>query len=160
MALVWDDSLLLGLEEVDLQHKSIFEQFARFSEAIQEGSPEDILQEMVVFLSEYAQFHFATEEKIMAEYDYPKLEEQRREHADFSRTVKAFRSRVEQEGVSHDMAIDMNGKLFRWVALHIRSHDREMVDYVRERENDVTAKIRPTRTSGGGYLVIWCVTVG
>lgn len=133
MALVWDDSLLLGLEEVDLQHKSIFEQFARFSEAIQEGAPENILQEMVVFLSEYAQFHFATEEKIMAEYDYPKLEEQRREHTDFSRTVKAFRSRVEQEGVSHDMAIDMNGKLFRWVALHIRNHDREMVDYVRER---------------------------
>lgn len=135
MALAWDDSLLLGLDEVDRQHRSIYEQFARMSEAVQEGSPEDMLQEMIVFLSEYAQFHFATEEKIMADFEYPKLDEQRREHADFSRTVEDFRARLEQEGVSHEMAIDMNGKLFRWVALHIRNHDREMVDFVKERMN-------------------------
>lgn len=33
------------------------------------------------------------------------------------------------------MAIDMNGKVFRWVAMHMRNHDREMVCFVKKRMN-------------------------
>ncbi len=133
MALQWDDSLLLGHEEIDNQHRSIFAQLEKLSQAVQAGSPESILEELAIFLFEYTRVHFATEDKVMVEYDYPRIEEQRQEHGEFSRVANDLKSRIGLEGISREMAIEMSGKLFRWVVQHIKNHDRDMVNYVKER---------------------------
>lgn len=132
MRSLWDDSLLLGFDEIDNQHKSIFAQFEKLSNAVQEGSPESILEELAVFLFDYTHVHFATEDRIMVEYSYPKIEEQRQEHGEFSRVVNDLKSKIEKDGILREMAIDMSGKLFRWVIQHIRNHDKEMVEFVKE----------------------------
>jgi len=132
MALQWDNSLLLGHEEIDHQHKSIFAQLEKLSNAVQEGTPEVMLEELAEFLFEYTHVHFATEDKIMMEYHYPGIEEQRREHGEFSRVANDLKSKIEKEGISREMAIEMSGKLFRWVVQHIKNHDKAMVNYVKE----------------------------
>lgn len=139
MALQWDETLLLGHEEIDGQHRSIFIQLENLSNAVQDGSPESILEELAGFLFEYTRVHFATEDRIMVEYDYPRLEEQRQEHDEFSRVATDLKTRIEREGISREMAIEMSGKLFRWVVQHIRNHDRDMVNYVKEQLGAVHA---------------------
>jgi hemerythrin len=34
MGLVWDETFVLGIDEVDQQHRSIVEHFTKFSEAV------------------------------------------------------------------------------------------------------------------------------
>jgi hemerythrin-like metal-binding protein len=68
----------------------------------------------------------------MVEYNYPRIEEQRQEHAEFSRVASELKSRIELEGITREMAIEMSGKLFRWVVQHIKNHDRDMVNYVKK----------------------------
>lgn len=132
MALQWDETLLLGIEEIDNQHKAIIENFEKLSEAAQQGKSMDIVEELAVFLFDYARMHFTTEDKIMVEYRYPKIEIQRHEHGEFTRDANELKRKIEQDGASKEVAIEATGKLLRWIINHIKKHDREMVAYVKE----------------------------
>jgi hemerythrin len=132
MALQWDESLVLGFDEIDDQHRSIFAHFEKLSEAIQEGSSKEIIEQLAKFLFEYAHVHFANEDRIMVEYKYPRIETQRKEHGEFTRDANDLQRRLEQEGATRELAIETTGKLLRWIIQHIKKHDREMVEYVKE----------------------------
>lgn len=131
MSLKWDKSLELGFSEIDQQHRSIFERFDDLSKASMQGRGDEILKELSSFLHDYAEQHFACEEKIMVEYNYPAIEVQRREHADFTRYVNEFKTRIEQDQTTRELAIEVTGRLLRWIVQHIRRHDRELVEYIK-----------------------------
>lgn len=133
MALQWDQSFVLGIDEIDQQHRTIVEQFASFSEAIQAGTAQTELSDMANFLVTYAQQHFATEEGYMERYEYPGIAEQRHEHLEFTADAHELLSRLEEDGASRELAVAMAGKLVRWVIQHVRNHDRVMVDFVKKR---------------------------
>ena len=133
MALTWDDSFLLGITDIDEQHRTIIEQFTSFSEAIQSGTAKEKLHDTAHFLVKYAGEHFALEETYMERYDYPKIAEQRREHQEFSSYAVELLQKVEEDGASRELALALSGKMIRWVIQHIRNYDHEMGDYVRER---------------------------
>ena len=133
MSIQWDDSLILGIEEIDNQHQSIVGHFSKLSEAAQSGAGKELIEEIAFFLIDYAQLHFATEDRYMVEYGYPRIDEQRREHEEFTRDAGEFKRRIEQEGASREVAIAVSGKLVRWIIHHIRNHDREMVSFIKER---------------------------
>lgn len=132
MSVHWDESLILGFEEIDNQHKSIFDHFEKLSDAVQQGKSNEVIRELSDFLFDYARMHFATEDEIMVVYGYPKLDVQRHEHGEFSRDSIERKNRIEQEGATREVAIEAMGKLLRWIVRHIKQHDREMVAYVKE----------------------------
>ena len=65
MSLQWDESLVLGIEEIDNQHRAIFEQFEKLAEAVQQRKSNEFIEQLANLLLEYAHVHFNTEEKIM-----------------------------------------------------------------------------------------------
>lgn len=132
MSLQWDESLELDFDEIDNQHKSIFEHFEKLSEAAQQGKSKEVIEELAVFLFDYAHLHFIAEDKIMVEYKYPKIEVQRHEHGEFARDANELKRKIEQDGATREVAIVATGKLLRWLVQHIKKHDREMVAYVKE----------------------------
>ncbi len=136
MGLVWDESFVLGIEEIDQQHRSIVEHFTNFSEAVQDGSAKEVLAEMATFLVEYAALHFATEDRYMQRYNYPRIEEQHSEHDDFTRDAENLVKKIQEEGASRELSIALTGKMVRWVIQHVRNHDRDMVNFVKERMAD------------------------
>ena len=132
MALTWDESFVLGIDEIDHQHQSIVEHFGKFSTAIQEGCATELLLDMATFLDGYAKEHFATEERIMEKYHYPRIAEQRHEHAEFTRDADELLRRIVNEGASREIAAELAGKMVRWVIQHIRNHDHAMAEFVKE----------------------------
>ena len=136
MSLRWGESMVLGIDEIDSQHKNIIDRFAALSEAFQAGSGTEQITEMIEFLEGYAQEHFPLEDSYMLKYAYPKIAEQRQEHSDFTRDIRELKSRIQLEGASREIAITALGKLIRWIIQHISSHDREMVTYIVARMSD------------------------
>lgn len=132
MGIAWNDTFVLGIDEIDQQHRSIIEQFTRFSEAAQDGESREDLAGMATFLVEYAKLHFDTEDRYMTRYAYPRIEEQRGEHASFSRDADELVKRIEEEGASREISLALTGKMVRWITQHIRNHDRDMVNFIRE----------------------------
>ena len=133
MSMEWNESFVLGIEEIDQQHKMIVEHFRLLSDAVRDAREQEVLTDMVKFLIEYAQFHFATEERYMKQYAYPDMAEQLGEHEQFSRDAIDLQSKLSDGANSHMLAVELTGKLFRWVFQHIRDHDRKMAQYIKEK---------------------------
>lgn len=62
----------------------------------------------------------------------PSIDEQRREHEEFTTDASELHKRISEEGASREMALALTGKMVRWVIQHVRNHDRKMVTYVKE----------------------------
>jgi hemerythrin len=133
MGMEWNESFVLGIEEIDQQHKMIVERFRELSDAVQDAREEEVLAEMAKFLTEYAQFHFDTEEQYMKQYAYPDIAEQLAEHAQFTRDAVELQDKLSEGADSHKLAVEMTGKMLRWVVQHVRNHDRKMAMYIKEK---------------------------
>lgn len=133
MSMEWNESFVLGIEEIDEQHKMIVEHFRMLSDAIHDVREQEVLADMAKFLIEYARFHFATEERYMKQFAYPDMTEQISEHEQFSRDAIDLQSKLSDGANSHMLAVELTGKLFRWVFQHIRDHDRKMAQYIKEK---------------------------
>jgi hemerythrin len=132
MTLQWDESFVLGFKEIDHQHRSIFEQFQKLSDAVQQGESDATIEQLSSFLFAYTHMHFTAEDKIMVEYSYPKIETQRHEHGEFTRDANLLIQRIEHEGATREVALEITGKLLGWIIQHIKNHDRELVAYIKD----------------------------
>ena len=130
MALYWDDTLLLGHTEIDEQHRAIFAQFDRLSQACQQGQGEEVLNELFEYLDDYVNQHFSREEAFMAEHDYPKLAEQQEQHARFRQMVQEMRTVDSEDKSAHHLSVMVRRELILWFIQHIKHLDQEMVDYI------------------------------
>lgn len=133
MSMEWNESFVLGIEEIDQQHKMLVERFRMLSDAVRDAREQEMLTDMAKFLVEYAQFHFATEERYMKEFAYPDMAEQLSEHEQFSRDAIDLQHKISGGGNSHVLAVELTGKMFRWVIQHVRDHDRKMAQYIKEK---------------------------
>jgi hemerythrin len=129
MALTWDDSLELGVAELDEQHQEIFRHFDKLSTACQSGQGENLLDEVLTFLNDYAAHHFSSEEAFMKQHGYPKLPEQEEQHAAFGQVITELRERARNGEQGRELAMAIDRQLVRYLIKHIGSADREMVAY-------------------------------
>ena len=82
----WNDEYSVGIVEIDEQHKKLFELSEIFNEATEINEIKDIL----LFLEEYMQFHFNTEESMMRKYNYELIEEHKKLHDDLKEKVTGY----------------------------------------------------------------------
>ena len=132
----WHDDLLLGLPEVDEEHREMFESFVELAGACDEGEERTIIMKRVSVLLAHARSHFATEECLMFTYGYPEIEGQRRHHEWFQRDLDDFAARVMQNGPNLELALNIRGKLIRWLIQHIIEVDRRMVDFIKVKQSE------------------------
>ncbi len=130
--LEWSDRFSVGIPKIDAQHQELFRQVNRLLDACTQGSGRALLPEIFDFLGKYAVEHFATEERYMAEYRYPKLPEHRKVHEDFVQTFLDFRKKAEVEGPGVNLVVQVNRTLVDWLKNHILKMDQDMGKFLQE----------------------------
>lgn len=133
MALHWDEDFRLGNEEIDGQHQELFSRFEGLSLACQEGHGNEVVGDLLRYLEEYVELHFACEERLMQQHQYTGLLEQQQLHEEFRKDVAQLRERFKVEGATRNLAMAIDGRLVRWLIQHISHIDRQMVDYLKLR---------------------------
>ncbi len=92
--LEWHNTYSVGKAEIDNQHKHVLFIVNHFLETIAiEVGGEDlyrVIDSTVSELIDYTIYHFSTEEKVLSLYDYPGLDEHRKEHLDLIDKVLNF----------------------------------------------------------------------
>lgn len=76
---LWSEEYLIGIKEIDKQHKKFVELAKPLFETEEHLSKEQI-KEMLYALSEYMRFHFEDEEKYMKKIEFPELSEHKKQH--------------------------------------------------------------------------------
>jgi hemerythrin-like metal-binding protein len=129
----WDDSLAIGVEEIDTQHRQLYAQVAALQEAVRYG---EFARAMVTldFLERYVSEHFAAEERWMAATRYPGRPTHVRLHRAF---VAEFLQRKEQLltlGPGGALAAGLAGWLAGWIEDHVEKADLDLSRYANERD--------------------------
>jgi hemerythrin len=129
--LEWSDEFLVGFDEIDHQHHELLANMNKLATMISSGDISGI-DEILAFLSDYVNFHFASEEKIMRELDYPLMSDHVHEH---EKLIEQFtRLRDEITSGLHDplyLGFRIQLFLFDWFANHTTKTDRHLGKFIR-----------------------------
>ena len=129
--MLWRSEYETGNHKVDGQHKELFDNVERLLQSDELGDTQDLIYETFIFMIKYTTHHFATEEKLMIESDYPKYKEHKELHEEFVRTVQGF---IEKYRADDTQSVEevLEDYIVRWLKEHIMGEDKKMATYYRE----------------------------
>lgn len=128
----WDDSLEIGIDTIDKQHKELIQKLDDLAKAVLKKQGKDKIRNMMRFLVEYGENHFEDEERFMTFYQFPGLKEQRKSHERFRETTNKLMAQLETQKDMESFASSIQRYLIDWLILHIKSEDRRFGEYLRE----------------------------
>ncbi len=132
----WNDSLAIGINTIDSQHKELFKRINNLVQAIKEHRCKDEIDGTLKFLDDYARVHFSEEEKHMLESGYAGLEEQRQEHnkyLDALKDLKAQAALPRVHGSSYDLSATTNQVIVDWIVDHIIRIDTKFGNFLKNK---------------------------
>ncbi len=124
------DNLITGNDMIDSQHKELIEKINQLLKSIETSKEKITAVKMLNYLSDYVDYHFAAEEKLQEEIQYPGIEEHKKQHVILKNTVDdLFHMLEEEEGPSPAFVEQLNNKVIEWLYTHIQGFDRSVAEY-------------------------------
>jgi len=114
--------LLTGVDQMDGQHRRLFDLINELSEAITEGKGREKMGSILDALIDYTAKHFAEEERLLEETGYPDLEAHKPLHRAF--VAKVMESRKAFEEGTGMVSSDIVNFLNDWLVKHIGGVDK------------------------------------
>ena len=130
MAIEWTEDLATGIEEIDDQHRALYDAISDLHDAMRR-SRLDRVPAVLEFLSGYVAEHFATEEREMAATGYPGLDEHRAAHLAFGVDYRQLVARVEGSRITPLLVLELSTWLGEWLRDHVRRIDGAMARHIR-----------------------------
>jgi hemerythrin len=132
MAIEWQDDLATGIDLIDEQHKGIFDRFAEFKKACDEGCAMEDIVKLLLFIEDYTRHHFREEEEALQEAGYPELSAQQEAHKKFLNDITNLKRKIGEDGPAMPEILGMKRLLIRWLIQHIKHLDMAYVDLLKE----------------------------
>ena len=126
MGIEWRESLSIGVEEVDNQHKKLLSHFDQLLKACETGRGVDELKRLLGFLDGYVVRHFSDEEQLQQRRRYPGYAAHKLEHDSFAARLKDLKQEIDREGVALHHVVETNHLLLKWLLHHISTVDVQM----------------------------------
>jgi len=132
MGLNWDNDLSTGIENIDNQHKELFNRINQLLLAMKDGTAKDDVIKTLDFLEEYVIKHFTEEEMIQKKNDYPKYNIQHEQHQQFKGELKKLRETFDSKGTSSLLVLNVQKEMSTWWRSHITSLDKDLGKFLIE----------------------------
>ena len=129
----WNDSLSVGVELIDDQHKMLIQRINDLSKAIASGQGPSEFLKTLGFMMDYTVFHFSTEEKHMVELDYPDKNGHIQQHEEFKGMIQNLDSDFREEGATQGISNSINTFLIDWLINHIKIVDSKFGEFLKEK---------------------------
>ena len=129
----WDESLSVGINLIDEQHKMLIERTNAISEAMEMKRGLEKILQTLEFMIEYTKFHFSAEEKIMKDNDYPKFTDHHKLHEEFKARLNLMVQDFEEEGATSGLSQEITTYLNNWLVTHIKGIDTELGQILRDK---------------------------
>ena len=132
----WDDSFLIGIEELDYEHKVLINDINRLHLELARQDEKSEIEKCLGDIYARMQAHFALEEHVMKEREYEFFDEHKREH---ERLLDSYSGYMIQ--IMNDAAVTSGNPieetLSHWVMYHILNSDKKMSLMVQEFRNNL-----------------------
>lgn len=124
----WNESLSVNNEEVDNEHKGLFELVNELDHA---DKTRGLLADIIGRLENYANVHFSHEEKLMKEMGFPGYEEHVKKHRAFVEWLDTVKITYRRAAESPFLIGDLVNKFLKeWLVEHIQKEDMKYRDFI------------------------------
>jgi len=130
MALItWNDSLSIGVAEIDRQHQKIIGMINGLDNALRAGREADIISEIIDGLIIYTATHFRIEEGYFSKFSYSDAAQHKEEHAAFIAKVRDLTTEFTRGSGTGQAALGRKIMSFlsEWWRAHILETDMKYV---------------------------------
>jgi hemerythrin len=132
----WTEDLAVGVSTIDSQHKELFKRIGKLVAAIKEHRCKEEVDGTILFLEDYARFHFAEEEKRMQEAGYEGLAEHRKHHAVYLKNIGDLKGQATLpriHGMSYELSVTVNQVVVDWIVDHIMKIDKKFGSFLKNK---------------------------
>ena len=126
-----DDAPRVGVAEIDAQHATLIGLINRLHQAMIQRENRDTLGTIITELLEHTEEHFAYEETLMQEYDYPQYASHKADHDRLMRHMSDLADQFQQGDLLLSFAVMMDLKA--WATIHIEKSDAPLGRYLGEK---------------------------
>ena len=130
----WDDTYLLGNEQVDNQHRKLFSLVNSLVDSFDNETGVDELRSTLNFLLRYTVQHFEDEEALQINSNFPEYEQHKKMHEDFKITVRDLVQRFIDSNSTEQLLHDVKKMLISWLINHILEEDKKIGRWLQERQ--------------------------
>lgn len=127
---MWDKDLETGNEAIDRQHKELLARLNMLLKACRDGQGKAEAEQTMEFLLSYTIKHFADEEKVQREINYPAYLDHRQRHNEFKQTALDLARELRESGSCEDFAGKICVVIGEWLIHHIRGDDFRFAAYM------------------------------
>ncbi len=127
ITLAWDSKFEVGHERIDSEHRIFLSLIRDLSVESDTGATKERIERTLHEIHKYADFHFTSEENIMADVAYPQLAEHKQEHRMLLAQLKNFIQRYRASLQTPETVVDF---LFQWFALHTTHKDKLVSKFI------------------------------
>jgi hemerythrin len=123
----WCDSFSVNNEEIDNQHKALFNIFNRLYENCVEHESYIFLEPLISELVNYAIYHFSAEEQYMRDIGYKDIDNHIEEHKIF--TDKILQLKSVNSSDDFEKTKELIVYLWNWILNHVMVEDKKITVY-------------------------------
>ncbi|MDD2685584.1 MAG: bacteriohemerythrin [Gallionella sp.] len=126
--MTWSTELDTGIDVIDKQHRRIVDYINLLHDARTSGHSREDVSKVIDELIDYTLSHFAFEESMQEDSNYPFFKAHKKVHELFTKRVGDFRTRF---AMGEDVAEELNHLLVTWLFNHIKRDDADYVGAVK-----------------------------
>jgi hemerythrin len=130
----WNSQVELGHPLIDQQHKRLFSLSEAVAQTLADSEARRPAEEALRALIDFVRVHFATENGLMREADFPDAGEHARAHGQLLAELEEYCRKVQQGKNASLTVTGLVAYLWHWLIMHINAADRELVVWLRSRE--------------------------
>ncbi|MEZ5359491.1 MAG: bacteriohemerythrin [Candidatus Zixiibacteriota bacterium] len=127
----WHDSMNIGIDEIDRQHRRLITFIHQNLLQISASKDHARAGKFIELLMQHIREHFATEERYMMNEGYDKIDYHRNKHIEMTERILSMQQRyITDEDVDSDRIVSFFDK---WVIGHFRTEDQDFGRYLKSR---------------------------
>jgi hemerythrin len=124
LALQWSSALSLGVEDLDVQHRELFERVDHLLDAMLRKDRTEAAR-LSAYLCDHVGLHFAAEEQLMRDLGFPEVERHAAEHRAFANSMCQLNRAFSEQGPTAEVVA--------WLRDHVYVSDVELGRFIRVR---------------------------
>jgi hemerythrin-like metal-binding protein len=148
---MWKESLRIGVNNIDEQHKELFMKTEELLEEVQRRGVEHKQKciDTILFLKNYAVRHFADEEAFQKLTGYKGYEEHKKTHEKFVTVVLEHEKKMVESDFSESAVKSFTGMLIAWLLYHVADADQKIA------KKPETAETKESTKSGSNGDIVY-----
>ena len=131
MAIEWTPDLAVGVDEIDSQHRKLFEAVNKLMTAMWEGKGKEETGNLLTFLSDYVMTHFTMEEGLMKALEYPAYIRHKSMHNQFTEELAALKKKYDRGEIDSSSCITVLDGTCEWLRNHISKVDKALGTFIK-----------------------------